>query len=227
MCSSCSVKKPRDLFKTQHDISKSFLWHKLPIVPGRGLYVNKKKKKRCLKAFVKEACERAFTFFFKLPFRFPEIQTLSWRARPKSTKLFEKVRQFHEFQWFLHEIARSIEPQPAFTFPGATVTRIPASRNKVRERSVLFNDFFTKCSKKCDSSMNSNDFCMKLREASSRKPKMIDASTKVDDSSTNSIENIDFEATSAAEGCALSFLETGVCSSGTNSLKLYRSWIQG
>ena len=67
---------PRDLFKTQPDISKSFLWHKLPIVPGRGLYVNKKKK-RCLKAFVKEACERAFTFFFKLPFRFPEIQTLS------------------------------------------------------------------------------------------------------------------------------------------------------
>ena len=62
---------------------------------------------------------------------------------------------------------------------------------------------------------------MKFREASSRKPKMVDASTKVDDSSTNSIENIDFEATTAAEGCALSFLETGVCSSGTNSLKQY------
>ena len=51
---------------------------------------------------------------------------------------------------------------------------------------------------------------------------MVDATTKVDDSSTNSIENIDFEATTAAQGCALSFLETGVCSSGTNSLKLGR-----
>ena len=64
------------------------------------------------------------------------------------------------------------------------------------------------------------NFGMKFREASSGNPKMVDASTKVDDSSTNSIENIDFEATTAAEGCALSFLETGVCSSGTNSLKL-------
>ena len=49
--------------------------------------------------------------------------------------------------------------------------------------------------------MNSND--MKFREASSGNPKMVDASAKVDDSSTNSIENIDFEATTAAQGVLL------------------------
>ena len=32
---------------------------------------------------------------------------------------------------------------------------------------------------------------------------MVDASTKIDDSSTNSIENIDFEATPAAQGVLL------------------------
>ena len=36
-------------------------------------------------------------------------------------EMLEKVRQFYEFHEFLHEISRSIERQPAPTFPGAKV----------------------------------------------------------------------------------------------------------
>ena len=71
--------------------------------------------------------------------------------------------------------------------------------------------------------MNSSDFQVKFREAWDGNPKMAHWTSKVDDSSTNSNEKYDFQATPVAPGRALSFLETGVCSSGTNSLKPMRN----
>ena len=42
----------------------------------------------------------------------------------------------------------------------------------------------------------------------------------------NSIENVDFEATMAPPRGAISSLETGVCSSGTNSVKLRKRFLK-
>ena len=113
-------------------------------------------------------------------------------ASSRNPRPLFRVRQLHEFQRREIKCAKGLYFSMIF--------------HKILEKVRQFYEFLW--------------FCMKFREASSRNPKMVDASTKIDDSSTNSIENIDFEATTSAEGCALSFLETGVCSSGTNSLKL-------
>ena len=84
-----------------------------------------------------------------------------------------RVREFYEFQWTLHESCRS-----------------PT------------NFFWTKskeCSKKRDSFANSVH--VRIREAWSRNPKIVNASAKVDDNSTNPIENIDFATRVHFSGC--------------------------
>ena len=67
--------------------------------------------------------------------------------------------------------------------------------------------------------MNFIDCLLKFNEASARNPKMADATTKINDSSMNSIDFIDFEAKMVAPGTLVVSLKRKWCSSGTNSLK--------